>query len=637
MAIRARPDNLSLDHVVGRCDAFDFDEWWDLRDDLRTACLRIVGDAGKADDIVQDTFLRALTNVGHLHRRTSFAPWLATVARRRSIDELRAGKRVRLVAATPEPPPTHRADPLEHVLRHEAIERVRTALDTLSPRERQLLLRQVMHGLSLAELAHEEATSIGSVRSVLARARTKLRTAVEKDGPLGVAPPAGLVAAVKRRLHRWANRLDGRTSLLTGAGAQLGEMVVAVVATAALVMTGTAAAPASADTTRLPYSDASASRDASDAQGGSDSSTIARPSGQAPASSTTTTTSSTPSTIVPAPGSSVDVPWIPDRGAAQPDVVQIQSFAASADGQVVLAGGPSETGGVASLYRSTDAGHSWHKLPGAGFTEGRLLVAPSYPVDPTILVARGGLPLLRSDDDGEMFRPTTASTLGTAAALVPGFGPGRRRVLLATPAVVEYDVDTERSGAPSAAPAAAKIGGLAPTARFPLDPTVLVGGYTRSSSGFVGAVFRCDRSAIAPCEQTVLPGSATAPGIHVSSSVPGAVLAHAVEALYRSSNGGLTFSRVPLPPGYKVETAVDGAPGELLLAATKPANAPGSGILRSTDGGVTWTPLGTTTPLASGAKTVLRLANGRILVATHPDGGLLCSTDNGATWAPRCP
>lgn len=635
MAIRARSDNLSLDHTAG-ADRLDVDELWGLRDDLRSACQRMVGDAGRVDDVVQDTFVRALANIDNLTRRTSFVPWLTTVARRRSIDELRAGTRVRLVATTPESAMTPDGDPVEHVLRQEAIDRVRAACATLSPRERQLLLRQVTHGLSLAELAQEEATSIGSVRSVLARARTKLRAAVEKGGPLGAIPVPGTVAALRRRLHRWATRLDSRTPLLAGAATQLGDLVVAAVAAATLL----AGAVPDGGPVRLVA--AAAASEGAAREGQHDSAPGRRTSADAPGhrseaddGKSPPTTGSPPTTAVPSPSEYADVPWIPDERAAQPDVVDLDSFAASADGSVVLAAGVSETEGWAALYRSSDGGHSWQRLEAAGLTGGRLLLPPSYPADPTILAVTEDGPLWRSDDHGRFFRPV-ATVLGTAASLVPGYGPGNRRVLLATPALVEYDVEGDRLGAPGVGPEVGDIGGLAPTAQFPSASAVLVGGHPRSPAS-VGTVFRCGPLTLDVCERTALAGSAAAPGVHVSASTPGLVIAHAVQMLYRSTDSGVTFSSVPLPAGFKVETVVDGAPGELLLAGTKPAGSPGSGVMRSTDGGLTWAPLGTTTALARGAKTVIRLASGRILAATNPSGGLLCSADNGATWAPRCP
>src|SRR5687768_9211416 len=184
MAVRARPDNLALDDPAAAA-LVEVGELSRHREDLQVICRRVVGDDSKADDLVQETFLRAL-QAEDLEPRTSLAPWLATVARRPSTDKLRADVRALPVAVLPERPGG--ADPLDHVVQQERTARVRAALAALGPRDRRLLMRQVADELTLAELGAEEETSIASVRSVLSRARTKLRTSIERGGPLGVAP-----------------------------------------------------------------------------------------------------------------------------------------------------------------------------------------------------------------------------------------------------------------------------------------------------------------------------------------------------------------------------------------------------------------------------------------------------------------
>ncbi|HEX2038261.1 MAG TPA: sigma-70 family RNA polymerase sigma factor [Acidimicrobiales bacterium] len=638
MAVRARPDNLSLDDPSGDGPRpVDFAALWALRGNVRSLSARMVGDGGEPDDVVQDTFLRALRKGARLQRRTSYAPWLATVARRRAIDELRLRKRLEVVAAPPEPPPSHGADPLEHVLRQEAVDRVRAALGELSGRERRLLLRQVSHGLSIAELAEAEATTVASVRSVLTRARAKLRAAVEKDGPLGVLPLPGLAAAIRRRLPRPATALDGRAPVLASVVFPLRDVVMAVAAAAALLLAGTAADPSGTGGAGTPaasqgagdagHVDASA-RPATGAGSGVEAEVVEH---RAPGAGATA--AAPPTTLVPSPSEYVDVPWLRDAGGGEPEAAVIRSLVASADGRVVLAAGSTNTGGRPSVYRSVDAGHSWERLEAKGYLGGRLLVAPSYPADRTILASAEGGPLWRSDDDGRFFLPAAPGR--GPAALVPGYGPGNRRVVLATPQLLLYDVDSGTTSPLGLGPAAVELGGVAATPDFSVDPVVLVGGAARSGSHSAATVYRCRSTS--PCTASPLPGAPAAPTIHVSSQT-GVVLAHARQTLHRSTDGGVTFTQVPLPTGITVQNVVDGAPGELLLAGTLPEGSTAGGLLRSTDGGATWAPLGTGTALAGGSMHVVRLADGTILAALRPSlGGLLCSVDDGATWAGRCP
>lgn len=156
----------------------DFEELWSHRQALSDLCRRIVGDPATAEDVVQDTYIRALHNLEQLERRPSLMPWLATVARRRSIDELRRRRRSTPVDAMCDEATRPELDPGESTAAGETVERVRRALTALTERERQLLTLRVDLGLSLAELADEDESSVDSVRSVLSRARTKLRISV---------------------------------------------------------------------------------------------------------------------------------------------------------------------------------------------------------------------------------------------------------------------------------------------------------------------------------------------------------------------------------------------------------------------------------------------------------------------------
>ena len=108
MAIRARSDNLSLDHPEAVAASpvapvHDFSELWAHREALRQACYRMVGNEATAEDLVQETYLRALSSNARLEEHRSVVPWLATVARRRSIDELRFRRRLSVVDTLPEP------------------------------------------------------------------------------------------------------------------------------------------------------------------------------------------------------------------------------------------------------------------------------------------------------------------------------------------------------------------------------------------------------------------------------------------------------------------------------------------------------------------------------------------------------
>lgn len=636
MAVRARPDNLALDHPAEDASALDFQELWEHRDNLRAVSRRLVGDGGTADDVVQETFLRWLTNATRLDRRTSFAPWLATVARRRSLDQLRGAARVRLVAAPPERSSSTGDDPLEQVLRQERFDRVRAALAELSVRERQLLLRQTAHGLSLAELAAEEATSIASVRSVLSRARAKLRMSLERGGPLGAAPVPGLAAAVKRRLHRWAVRFEGSTPMLAGASAQFGDVVAAAVAAAVLLLAGNVPAPQRS--TSLTMASASAEQ-----AGEHRPSSPGGPERPEPGSTRRDDTAphnrrdhKEPDDRPLLGGPAIHLPGMPADGADQPEEVFIEHVAASDDGHTLVISGSKDPAagspGGQGLYRSDDGGNTWRQLEAGGFAYGYPILLPGLQGSRTVFVASDPM-LLRSDDGGEHF-DVVGSSRGGVTALSQD--PTDTRIFLAPAGLVAYDARTRETTPYLAAPASASLGGLAVRVSPLSEPTFLVGTARHTSTGAVqGYVQRCTPLA---CETPIaLPGVFQAPNILLSKVTPGLALVWRSGKLYRSTDNGTTFSAVSVPSSTTIHTVVEGAGGELLLARSNPDSSTSSGLLRSTDGGVTWTATAVNTPLQQGALGLAYGANGRIVAGLAGRPGFRCSVDDGVTWAPRCP
>lgn len=643
MAVRARPDNLALDHSAGRgAPSVDFAELWRYRDELHAVCLRMVGDPATADDLVQDTYLRALTRRDRLDRRTSFAPWLATIARRRTIDELRSEQRVRPLASLPEGLAGVADDPADQVLHQEMMDRIRGALAELGTRERQLLLRQVGHGLSLAELAEEEDTSIASVRSVLSRARAKLRTSLEQGGPLGVAPLPRLVAAVRRRLHQVAARIEGALPAFTAAGAQAGDLVAAAIAAVVLLMAGTAPFEGPGGGVARVVTTVPAASTSGQPEGKSPSTADqARPSPDRSQSSVRGAAEEQGRSPVLAPyvPPGVDVPWLPDDGADQPELVNGEDFAASEDGSVVFVTGNSfgkpPKGMGDAMYRSWDAGRSWERVQADYYFNGQVLLPPTYPAQPTFFVVSTGA-LLRTDNHGQSFYAVApAKGHGT---LSPRFADDRAVVLPTSGGrLARYEASTFLTTPIEAAPPLrTAISAVALEPAFPEGESILLGTEYQDLNGTRGAVYRCTLRA---CNQgVVLPEALVAPSLLLSRSLPGVTIAWASGMLYRSDDGGRTFSTLPSLPGISVEHVADGAPGELLLSGYKwNVLSEGSGLYRSTDGGRTWTALGLDTPLRNGALSVVRLANGNILAGVAYVGGVLCSADNGATWAQRCP
>jgi RNA polymerase sigma-70 factor (ECF subfamily) len=134
-------------------------------------------DPGAADDLTQETFLRAFKALPAFEGRSSVRTWLLGIARRACADHLRAVVRRRRLDARlaaqactelPAPDPAHRLGTADLLAR--LSEERRTAF----------VLTQVV-GLSYAEAAAVEEVPVGTIRSRVARARDELVTAVAES------------------------------------------------------------------------------------------------------------------------------------------------------------------------------------------------------------------------------------------------------------------------------------------------------------------------------------------------------------------------------------------------------------------------------------------------------------------------
>lgn len=133
-------------------------------------------DPGQADDLTQDTYLRAFKALPGFEGRSSVRTWLLGIARRVCADHLRAVVRrrrldLRLAAQAHtelgQPDPAHRLGTADLLAR------------LGDERRTAFVLTQVL-GLSYAEAAAVEEVPVGTIRSRVARAREELVTALSR-------------------------------------------------------------------------------------------------------------------------------------------------------------------------------------------------------------------------------------------------------------------------------------------------------------------------------------------------------------------------------------------------------------------------------------------------------------------------
>jgi RNA polymerase sigma-70 factor, ECF subfamily len=166
---------------------------------LRRYATALCGNTTVADDLVQDCIERALKQSDKLREQQRLGGWLRSIVHNLYIDELRR-RRVRGIEedisemsdnSALSAPPEDRGSRKDFV----------TAMESLSVEHRQILLLVGLEGLNYREIADELAIPIGTVMSRLARARERLRGALETGGA-APAEPSNVTLLSERRMER---------------------------------------------------------------------------------------------------------------------------------------------------------------------------------------------------------------------------------------------------------------------------------------------------------------------------------------------------------------------------------------------------------------------------------------------------
>lgn len=645
------------------------------REFVQAYCERILGDAASAEDMVQDTYLQAFRHLDRLEQRDSYRPWLATVALHRCRNEIRRRSKVSPTDEIPDAALPAESCPEHLVLCEESLDETIAALRELSTREQELIRRQSCEDVSIVELALEDGSTPASVKSVLWRGRSKLREMVGDLGHQVLFPVFGLAGYVRRHAANAATRLQQAVPFASGLE-RAGEAVVAAVAVLAL-----GPAPAVPDAALAATSDTSVSPVASLA-------VFATPVAEdepeagirgepiAPLSRDQTSGPVTSTTVAPSPESDDRPPLIPGavpdprdvdehapapapesptprdeaddpEGAFFDDIVWVEGHDAAPSDQHVFALGEIRyrcDADCAVLFHSADGGARWDKLAaeGIGDSPSDLMVSPAYPDDPRIFVMTAS-GLRRSSDGGHTFEAVKEPHVGPAA-MSPGFGRGDDRILVGAGPGWVYDASADFT-APFH-PGAFQTPNYVHFAFAPGHHDIVFAGHFVHGEGGTKSpvVTRCDAG---KCAQRASLGRSTQPprvSVPPGYATTGLVLAWHDGGLFRSDDAGATFEQVELPSAEhvspKIEAVTSGADGDLYLAWWDQHNGDRfGGVLRSTDGGQMWQPIGDDARLVEGVHTVASSESGRVLAAPQwdPQGGILCSADRGSTWLPRCP
>jgi RNA polymerase sigma-70 factor (ECF subfamily) len=181
-----RPDEHAL---IERIRAGDSEAFYDLirphERSIYVTAYSILQDPSEAEDVAQDTVLKAFRNLHQFRGDARFGTWLVTIAINESRMRLRSRQRARLEsldAAVPDDPdyvPIQLRDwreiPSQALERRELREALTRALATLDDKYREVLVLRDVQLLSVAETAAILAITPGNVKVRLLRARLQMR------------------------------------------------------------------------------------------------------------------------------------------------------------------------------------------------------------------------------------------------------------------------------------------------------------------------------------------------------------------------------------------------------------------------------------------------------------------------------
>ncbi|MFF8915605.1 sigma-70 family RNA polymerase sigma factor [Streptomyces sp. NPDC015032] len=176
----------AVDAASGDGDAFER-VFLALHSDVRRYVTYLADDPQGADDLVQETFLRAMSTVHLFEGRGSARAWLLTIARRAVVDSIRrATSRPRLADTADWQSAAERSQPRGLPGFDEGIALMALVESLPDERREAFLLTQVLD-LPYDDAARTSSCPVGTVRSRVSRARTMLTAMLDDNAQPALA------------------------------------------------------------------------------------------------------------------------------------------------------------------------------------------------------------------------------------------------------------------------------------------------------------------------------------------------------------------------------------------------------------------------------------------------------------------
>jgi RNA polymerase sigma-70 factor (ECF subfamily) len=156
---------------------------------IYSVAYRMTGNQQDAEEIVQETFLRAYRSLQRFELRSSFSTWLYRIAVNRSLDFLKAKKMTDTYQITENPGSDEdereiqvaatNPGPDRLLLSTEARQKISQAIGLLSPAERVAFTMRHMEGKSIEEISKTLKVKASAAKNTIFRAVQKIRQQLE--------------------------------------------------------------------------------------------------------------------------------------------------------------------------------------------------------------------------------------------------------------------------------------------------------------------------------------------------------------------------------------------------------------------------------------------------------------------------
>ncbi len=154
------------------------------RDSIYFMVLKMVHNRDDAEDLTIEAFGKAFNNISNYSADFAFSTWLFKIATNNSIDFIRK-KRLLTTSLdqktqtddgeiTPVAVKDHNPDPEESMMKDQRAQKIRAAIEQLSPKYRTLIELRYLDELSYEEIAEKLDIPLGTVKAQLFRAKDML-------------------------------------------------------------------------------------------------------------------------------------------------------------------------------------------------------------------------------------------------------------------------------------------------------------------------------------------------------------------------------------------------------------------------------------------------------------------------------